>query len=198
MSYRTLAAGAALLGCLAIAPTVVHQVYRAEPVMHSVLVGPEGSLETNITLGEPSKKGRIKLDVSRSDGFSETVELLQANAYPAEGGGLEYMFPTNTERRSYPWSDEKPVDYVDAEYINDVKVYKFANEQTSVWVEPKSGTLVDLHTHGARWDEATKQRQWDVAYPHIRALKILDVTRYFGFLIAAGLIITGVVRKMRS
>lgn len=198
MSYRTIAVGALILGTLAFAPAVVHQVYSSEPVMHSVLVGPQGELETSITLGEPNKRGRMKLEVSRSDGTSKAVELQKANAYPVAGGGLEYMFPTNTERRSYPWADEDPVDYVDAEFINGVKVYKFANQETAVWVEPKSGTLVDLHTHGARWDEHTKAQQWAVAMPHIRVLKILDVTRYFGFILGGLLVFLGVVRHMRS
>ncbi|GGG79681.1 porin PorA family protein [Corynebacterium pelargi] len=107
--------------------------------------------------------------------------------------GLQYFFPFNTERRSYDFydvfaGDSAPLDYVRQD--GDAYVYHQKREhvERTIWVEPKSGTILNEVEHltlpgidtTLEWDQATQ----DAARTHAdRTKHTLQALRIASFML---------------
>lgn len=167
-------------------------------------------------------------DDTLSGESSETVLLDRGSRFPvrekdapAPREGLRFFFPFPTERVSYPVYDPVPdraflIDYVSEGEHNGVEAFEFHHTDTfevedgtwfhverTMWVEPRSGTLLDVvesghlfraadrseaearatepdpgHTlrHSSeRWDDATLARQQDTATGVGGTLRLLQI-----------------------
>lgn len=131
--------------------------------------------------------------LDKNSSLSVTVLGKQEQHEHFTRNGLQYFFPFNTERRSYDFydvfsGDAAPIDYVQQD--GDAYVYHQQRDhvERTLWVEPKSGTILNERTHlqfrgintALEWDAATQEAARAQAD---RTKHILQALRIFSFVL---------------